>query len=224
MARIRSIKPEFCVSEQLAECSPNARLVFVLMWMFCDDQGIHPAKPKTLKAEIFPMDDFTGEQVAGWVGELVSAGLLNEYVVGTESYWIVTGWGKHQKIDKPSAKHPRPLAEDSPSPLRIVAEPSPPESSRVEGKGEEGRSPKGSRLPPDWRLSTEQIEWAVGAQPSWDAEHALRVGEAFRDYWTARAGREAFKVDWNATWRTWVRREPPRAGSGTSSDKFAGAM
>jgi hypothetical protein len=224
MARIRSIKPEFCVSEQLAECSPNARLVFVLMWMFCDDQGIHPAKPKTLKAEIFPMDDFTGEQVAGWVGELVAAGLLSEYTVGSVPYWIVTGWDKHQKIDKPSAKHPRPVGEDSPSPLRIVAEPSPPESSRVEGSRGEGRSPKGSRLPADWRLSSEQIEWALGAQPSWDAEHTLKVGEAFRDYWTSKPGREAAKLDWDATWRNWVRREHAVKGGDRPRDQFAGAL
>ena len=29
MARIRSIKPEFWVSEQVAECSTSARLTFV---------------------------------------------------------------------------------------------------------------------------------------------------------------------------------------------------
>lgn len=221
MARIRSIKPEFCVSEQLAECSPNARLVFVLMWMFCDDQGIHPAKPKTLKAEIFPMDEFTGDQVAGWVGELVKAGLLKEYKAGSENYWIVTGWERHQKIDKPSAKYPRPFDEPSPNPRRIVDEPSPPEGKGVESKGVEGRSPKGSRLPADWRLATEQIEWAVGAQPTWDAEHALKIGEAFRDYWTSKPGREGVKLDWDATWRNWVRREGPNR-NGRGPDKFAG--
>lgn len=29
MARIRSIKPEFWVSEQIGECSTNARLTFI---------------------------------------------------------------------------------------------------------------------------------------------------------------------------------------------------
>lgn len=87
----------------------------------------------------------------------------------------------------------------------------------VEGKGKERKgtkpsSPKGSRLPADWRLSTEQIEWAIGAQPSWDAEHALLIGEGFRDYWTARPGKESYKLDWEATWRTWVRRSDPKRG------------
>jgi hypothetical protein len=30
--------------------------------------------------------------------------------------------------------------------------------------------------------------------------------ENFVDYWTARSGSGAVKLDWDATWRTWVRR------------------
>lgn len=104
------------------------------MWIFCDDQGIHPAKPKTLKAEIFPMDDITADQVAGWVAELIHNGLLREYTVNSETYWIVTGWNKHQKIDKPSAKYPPPFDESSPNTPRALDDSSPPESNGVEGK------------------------------------------------------------------------------------------
>lgn len=168
MARIRTIKPEFCVSEQLAECSPNARLVFVLMWMFCDDQGIHPAKPKTLKAEIFPMDDISADRVAELVGELVLAGLLVEYSVESETYWKVTGWERHQKIDKPSSKYPRPLSEHSPNPPRTLAEPSPPESKGVEGSRREGDSTNRRRtpsrktpMPPGFGISDRVREWAA---------------------------------------------------------------
>lgn len=31
-------------------------------------------------------------------------------------------------------------------------------------------------------------------------------GAKFRDYWQARAGKEGVKLDWQATWRNWVRR------------------
>jgi hypothetical protein len=35
--------------------------------------------------------------------------------------------------------------------------------------------------------------------------------QRFRDYWLAKAGAHARKVDWLATWRNWVRNEraPP---------------
>jgi hypothetical protein len=35
-----------------------------------------------------------------------------------------------------------------------------------------------------------------------------RTLAAFTDYWQARAGKEACKLDWDATWRNWVRKEP----------------
>lgn len=167
MARIRSIKPEFCVSEQLAECSTTARLVFVLMWIFCDDQGIHPAKPKTLKAEIFPMDDISSEQVHGFVSELIQAGLIFEYSIESESYWKVTGWEKHQKIEKPSAKYPRPIDDHSANTPRPIDDSSPPEGKGVEGSGREcgstnGRQPKPRKtpMPPGFGVSDRVREWA----------------------------------------------------------------
>lgn len=137
MSRIRTIKPEFCVSEQLSDCSPSARLVFALMWMFCDDQGIHPAKVKKLRGEVFPLDDdITTSMVAAWVSELLAVDLLHEYEVSGERYWIITGWAKHQKIDKPTSKYPLPLTDESQPPPRVLAEPSPPEGKGREGKGD----------------------------------------------------------------------------------------
>jgi hypothetical protein len=136
MARIRSIKPEFFTSEQVAECSTTARLLFVGMWCFCDDQGIHPASIARLKMEVFPADPLTKEQIAGLVEELIHAGLLREYVVSAEKYWLVTGW-KHQKIEKPSNKYPRPLADHSANGCRMVGDRSPPEGKGEESKGED---------------------------------------------------------------------------------------
>ncbi len=83
---------------------------------------------------------------------------------------------------------------------------------------------RASRLPTNWNLTSEQIEWALGAQPSWTPEHVLRVGEKFRDYWTAKAGRDATKVDWEATWRNWVRNEPEGRAKPKTADPFAGAV
>ena len=121
MARIRTIKPEFCTSAQVVECSRNARLLFVLMWMHCDDNGVHPANAKQLRMECFPGDDdMTAAVVRGLVDELVTQGLLDEYEVDGQRFWHVTGW-KHQRIDKPQpGKYPTPdkrNSERAPSPV-----------------------------------------------------------------------------------------------------------
>lgn len=107
MARIRTVKPEFWTSEQVMECSPIARLLFVGMWNFCDDGGNHPASAKTLKAEVFPADDFSTDSIQLMVDELVVQGLLLPYEADGKRFLHVTGW-HHQKIEKPNFKHPSP--------------------------------------------------------------------------------------------------------------------
>lgn len=110
MARIRTIKPEFWTSEQVTECSPNARLLFIGLLNFCDDSGVHPESLKRLKMEVFPSDDFSIVDISEMVSELLSAHLLELYSVADKGYWRVTGW-RHQKIDQPTFKHPLPDGE-----------------------------------------------------------------------------------------------------------------
>lgn len=163
MARIRSIKPETWTSEQVMDLSRDARLLFIGMWNFCDDAGIHPGSPKRLKAEVFPGDDITSADVRRLIDEAIAVGLVDEYEVDGESFWIVTGW-HHQKIDQPTFKHPSPdgkvpdgaakrrasrvkpsdssntpqLFDDgSPNTPRTFDECSPPEGRGEEGNGED---------------------------------------------------------------------------------------
>ena len=51
------------MSEQVMECSLNARLLFIGMWNFADDCGRFPLAPKTIKAQIFPGDDISSETI-----------------------------------------------------------------------------------------------------------------------------------------------------------------
>lgn len=149
MARIRTIKPEFWSSEQIMDLSPMARLLFIGLWNFCDDGGNHPASAKTLKAEIFPSDDITSSSVQLLIDELSSNYLITPYDSNGKGFWHVNGW-KHQKIDKPTFKHPPFIGEESGSTSRGLDEASPPE-----GKGREGSKPSdesnvgGTRTPPD---------------------------------------------------------------------------
>lgn len=66
---------------------------------------------------------------------------------------------------------------------------------------QEGRR-RATRLPADWQPRPEQLRWARDARPDVDAN-----GEAskFRDFWIAKPGRDGTKLDWEATWRNWIR-------------------
>lgn len=105
MARIRTVKPEFWSSEQVMECSRDARLLFIGIWNFADDYGNHPASPKTIKALVLPGDEVDSSTVQGWLDELSANGLLAYYDHSGKRYLHICGW-KHQKIEKPTRKHP----------------------------------------------------------------------------------------------------------------------
>lgn len=111
MARNRMVKADFWVSEQIVSCSRDARLLFIGLWCFCDDAGVHPASLKRLKMEVFPGDNCSENDIKDWLGELLQHGLIREYAVQENLYWIVTGWRNHQKIDKPTYRFPVPQSE-----------------------------------------------------------------------------------------------------------------
>lgn len=168
MARIRTIKPEFWTSEQVMECSTTSRLLFVGMWNFCDDAGNHPAAYRTLKAEVFPADDFTALQVEALVSELMAAGLIEEYEADGKKYWHVTGW-HHQRIEKPNFKHPThenrlPVEERSPTSRRPVEERSTPEG-KCNGIGE-GRDVDPSGAPVESSDKNQKIPGPASPMPA----------------------------------------------------------
>lgn len=130
MARYRTIKPEFWTSEQVMECSPIARLMFIGMWNYADDAGRMAYSPKTIKAQVFPSDDISIEDVRRMLVELSSNDLIMVYAVEGKEYLQITGW-HHQKIDRPQpAKCPDPFVERSMNGPRLLA------PERKEGKGE----------------------------------------------------------------------------------------
>ena len=146
MARIRSIKPEFWTSEQVMECSPNARLMFIGMWNFADDLGRLPCSPKSIKAQIFPSDEISLDTIRGMINELSANGLLMIYSVEDKDYLQITGW-QHQRIDKPQApKYPAPFFDDSP----IVPRTLPPDRIGEDKKGKEKITRSASPPNEDW--------------------------------------------------------------------------
>ena len=65
---------------------------------------------------------------------------------------------------------------------------------------------KGSRLPADWVLPQEWHVWVVSEFPNWPMSHLNAISRDFADYWQAKAGKDAIKADWFATWRRWCRK------------------
>ena len=130
MARIRTIKPEFWTDDAVTECSLTARLLFIGLWNFADDNGNIERSSKQMKMKIFPADSLETEPL---VVELIQRGLLIEYEYESCKYLHIKGFEKHQVINKKS-KTGNPKYEDS----RRTTTPLP-NYSHMEGKGREGK-------------------------------------------------------------------------------------
>jgi hypothetical protein len=215
VARYRTIKPEFWTSEQVVECSTNARLLFIGMWNFCDDVGRHAASYARLKMEVFPNDPFTKEQIAGWVAELVAAGLVVHYESEGVAVWQVTGW-HHQRIDKPGKSTlpppPEKFQEHSENAPRTFPDRSAPEGSRVElSRVELRKEPASAGSPPSRKLANGSGErFAVAGEKTWELpeEKLAEYREAFPGLDLAAEFRKA---------RLWLdehRERKPRSGTG----------
>ena len=125
MARIRSIKPEFWSSESITNLSREARLVYIGLWCFADDEGRFRAQLGVLAGQLFPEDDDGREVVERALAELTGAltessrrphgGLTEaslraqsrpmvELYVGPDGhhYGQIVAWAKHQRINRPT--------------------------------------------------------------------------------------------------------------------------
>lgn len=82
-------------------------------------------------------------------------------------------------------------SHERPAPKPAAAEPPQPKPQR------------GTRLPPDWEPPDEWLDWA--RQEGYP--NPVRSAARFKDYWLAQPGQKGVKLDWQATWRNWVRKD-----------------
>jgi hypothetical protein len=66
--------------------------------------------------------------------------------------------------------------------------------------------PRGTRLSPAWEPSQEDSRYAAGL-----GLDVAGTARNFKDFWIAKAGKDARKADWSRTWQTWCRRDAERA-------------
>jgi hypothetical protein len=120
MARIRTIKPEFPLSESIGRLSRDARLLFIQLWTVADDCGRVRAASRVLASLLYPFDDDAPGLIEGWLAELDREKCIVRYVVDGTTYLQIVKWLEHQKIDRPS-KSFLPPSDD---PLASPREPS----------------------------------------------------------------------------------------------------
>jgi hypothetical protein len=77
-------------------------------------------------------------------------------------------------------------------------------------------SKRGSRLPENWRPSDDLWAWAKEKLGINDEFLRFETG-AFRDHFWAAPGQRGVKINWNSTWKNWMREAVRRRGNGHCS-------
>lgn len=84
--RARNIKPGFFASDLLAECSFEARLLFIGLWMVADREGRLEDRPLRIKGQVFPFDSI---DTAPLLDQLADREFIIRYQVdGVKYLWI----------------------------------------------------------------------------------------------------------------------------------------
>lgn len=108
-------------------------------------------------------------------------------------------WEKHASSSASSNASSTPQAMlgrcTSPSPSQEIQKPLP--------------ANRGTRIPEGYQPNAEHKELSAKLGVNLREEFSR-----FRDYWTAKAGKDAVKLDWDATLRNWLRNAAERKGTG----------
>jgi hypothetical protein len=143
--RIRSIKPEFWRSDDITALDWEARLIFIGLWSYVDDNGVGVDKLASIAADLFAGDlerdpRETFERVSRGLQTLSDAGRIVRYEAESKPWLSITNWSKHQRIDKPNKpRYPSApaLTRDSGESRDTLATPSRESSDWNRGTGEQ---------------------------------------------------------------------------------------
>lgn len=141
MARIRTIKPDFFLHEDLAELSPLHRLLFIGLWCLADREGRMEDRPKRIKIEILPWDDCDMDRM---LSDLQRSGFISRYLADGLGVIEVTNFKRHQRFTgkeaETSSRFPSPTTG---TPRGIIGETPEQHPGAQEGKGREGKEEGG---------------------------------------------------------------------------------
>ena len=212
--RIRSIRPEFWSSEDIAAMDWHSRLVYIGLWSYVDDNGVGRDLERLIVTDLFPLDDDLSEsslRVHGALKHLEAAGNITRYTVDGKPYLHITKWTTHQKINRASeGRYPLPTSDNA-EPHDTLSEPSvSPHVKAPLGEGEKGRRGEGEKGVPRKRATPLPDDWTpTDAHRTLAAERGVDCdleASKMRD-WATAEGKTG--KDWNARFRLWLNSARP---------------
>ncbi len=112
MPRIRNIKPQFWIDENLGKISREARLLYIGLWNLSDDTGVFEWRPDRIRVQLFPYDtDINSSTIEQWLNSLQDTGDIIAFTYNNNQYGYIKSFKEHQVINKPSKYTFAPIPE-----------------------------------------------------------------------------------------------------------------
>lgn len=103
MARIRSIKPDFWLNEELSAIHPESCLLAIGLLNISDDEGYFNANERLIMAGVFPLRELS-MSVQQMLNELSNIGYIELFIAEDgKKYGHIKKFTSHQVINRPTA-------------------------------------------------------------------------------------------------------------------------
>lgn len=142
MSRIRTIKPEFFLDDELADLPALTRLLFIGLWTEADREGRLEDRPRRLKAALLPYDDCNVDEM---LDALARGGFIVRYEVEGVRYIAIRTFSVHQRPharEVESSIPPPPSMNDDGDPVGAPTPPPPPGKKIREHLGSDEAQPR----------------------------------------------------------------------------------
>jgi uncharacterized protein YdaU (DUF1376 family) len=164
-----------------------------LIWMYYDTEEPLPNDPKKLAFRIGSNSDAVQMLLEAFF--VLENGFWNQKRCDSEiaNYRAKSDRARNANEVRWQSKRdlksdPNKIATNNQEPITIV-----------EAKPKQSR---GARLPADWVPNEDQIQFCKTNRTDISPQ---ATADSFRDYWVSQPGAKGVKLDWDATWRNWVR-------------------
>lgn len=215
----RLIREGIINSDRVNELDWAAEVFYRRLLNKVDDHGLYDARLSVLRTSLYPVrvDRVREADCSRWLAACEKAGLIvlyeaegKPFLKALDTRWQTRSEPKYPAPDEATVNTCKRLQ----TPVHLVVD------GDVDVVVDEEKQARrnGSRLPPDWQPSAELRTWAAHKRPDLDIGETV---EKFRDHWLAKPGKDGRKLDWDRTFRNWVRgeRTSPRGNGSTGSPK-----
>jgi len=215
MARIRAIKPEFFLDEDVAAMPPLTRILFQGLWCLADAEGRLEDRPMRIKIQILPYDKYDIDQ---GLNDLHNAGFIIRYTVDSHKLIQIRTFSKHQRISGKEAQTPSIYPGPEQGNIGEAIEKQPgsngdqQESQERKGKERKGKgivNPKKQKttLPPDFSISESVRKWA--------AEKGFKRLDEHLEAFKAKCMAKGYEyIDWDSAFREAIRTDWAKLNTG----------